>query len=71
MPKKATRKFGKKRYTLVWDSKTFNAPDTKAAIKEKKAIAKLYAKDCQDRGYSVKITSSGKNFKVWRLPLEN
>ena len=65
---KNTRKFGKYRYNLLWDSRTFNAPDTKATIKERKRIANLYAKDYRGRGYKVRITSTDKNFKVWGLP---
>ena len=65
---KNTRKFGKERYKLLWDSSTFDAPDTKATIKEKKRIANMYAKDYRNRGYKVRITSTVKNFKVWGLP---
>ena len=65
---KGTRKFGRKRYNLIWDSETFDAPNTKVAIREKKNIANLYASDYRGRGYNIRITSSGDNFKVWGLP---
>jgi len=63
-----TRKFGKKRYVLKWDSRFFNAPDTKAGMKEKRRVALLYVADYRNRGYLVRLTQSGKNFKVWILP---
>lgn len=70
---KKTRKFGKKRYTLKWDSVTFNTyhnPDSKAGIAEKKRIAEMWAGDYDDINWQSKITTyrGGKEFKVWALP---
>ena len=66
---KATRKFGKNRYVLLWDSKTFNTSSIKEGIREKKRIAQLYIKDYQARGYLTKVTNTtGNNIKVWGLP---
>ena len=70
MPKiKGTRKFGKKRYVLKWDSKTFNAPDTKASVQEKLRIAKLYLADYKSEGYFVRLTryNNNKDVKVYVL----
>jgi len=66
---KGTRKFGKKRYVLKWDSGTFEAPDTKATVSEKLRVAKLYLMDYSSRGYYVKMTkyNKGKDVKVWVL----
>lgn len=74
MPKiKGTRKFGRKQYTLKWDSATFTShyhPDHVKSIAEKKSNAKLWAKDYKGRGYDTEITTyrGGKEFKVWVCP---
>ena len=66
---KVTRKFGKNRYVLLWDSKTFDTPNTQKGIREKKRIAQLYIKDYQARGYLTKVTNTtDNNIKVWGLP---
>ena len=70
---KGTRKFGKKRYALKWDSVTFGTygdPDSARSVAKKKSNAKLWVKDYTDRGYDTKITTyrGGKEFKVWTLP---
>ena len=66
---KATRKFGNNRYVLLWDSKTFDAPNIQKGIREKKRIAQLYIKDYQTRGYLTKVTNTTDgNIKVWGLP---
>jgi len=70
---KDTRKFGKKRYVLKWDSATFTTYhdfDSKAGIAEKKAMAKVWLKDYTNDNWTAKITTynHGKDFKVWALP---
>ena len=70
-----TRKFGRNRYTLKWDSATFTTyrdPDSKAGVAEKKAIAKMWLGDYTSDDWSAKMTTyrGGKDFKVWVLPRE-
>ena len=73
MRSKESRKFGKKRFVLIWDSATFRTarnPDTKAAIQEKLHMAQMHVRDYIDRGYHVNKTTynKGRDFKVWGLP---
>ena len=72
--KHTTQKFGKSWYVLIWDSATFGTyddPNSRRSIAEKKGVAKLWSDDYIARDYRTKITSyrSGKDFKVWGLPM--
>jgi hypothetical protein len=71
---KGTRKFGKLRYTLKWNSSSVDigpwSPSNKKVISEKKMIAKMWAADYFDKEWDSKITTynGGKDFKVWIYP---
>ena len=73
MRMEATRKFGKRRFVLKWDSSTFttyHAPGSVAGIAEKKRMAKMWVKDYDNDNWESRITiyNKGRDFKVWALP---
>ena len=69
----STRKFGKKRFVLKWDSASFTTYRSRysaASTAELRRIAKLWLKDYTNDDWQAKMTTyhDGKEFKVWVLP---